>query len=275
MEVKSNVSGEHALYLPPYDAIPRESAVDPYASPRNNVLISRNFGSVKKTRFIVNPNLNIPSSLLHPDPLHISIFPRSVQNLELSVTFGSIDVDVEVLPLSQQPPYRDSPAAARSSLFGAVLDKNKVHLKAVTSTGDITVRIDAQPTAPISLNAESWFGRVRIYVPRTMHGPLTITSGFRAPRLSREMQRVCTPLSEVDGTKRWFVGNLATWSANGERGDEVQVNVTFGSVWIGFVGEDEFEESKTTRRLSIFLWGIAQVLLLFLFFYYIVRGWFF
>jgi hypothetical protein len=115
--------------------------VDPYASPRNNVLISRNFGSVKKTRFIVNPNLNIPSSLLHPDPLHISIFPRSVQNLELSVTFGSIDVDVEVLPLSQQPPYRDSPAAARSSLFGAVLDKNKVHLKAVTSTGDITVRI--------------------------------------------------------------------------------------------------------------------------------------
>jgi hypothetical protein len=87
------------------------------------------------------------------------------------------------------------------------------------------------------------------------------------------MQRVCTPLSEVGGTKRWFVGNLAAWSANGERGDEVQVNVTFGSAWIGFVGEDEFEESKTTRRLSIFLRGIAQVLLLLLFFYYIVRTW--
>ncbi|KAJ7661143.1 hypothetical protein B0H17DRAFT_909806, partial [Mycena rosella] len=75
---------------------------------------------------------------------------------------------------------------------------------------------------------ESTLGQLCIFLPRTFHGPLGFSSSLRAVRLSPELRRASTPLSEADGAARWFVGGVAAWLARGERGDQVLLRADFG-----------------------------------------------
>ncbi|KAJ6613168.1 hypothetical protein B0H10DRAFT_2049783 [Mycena sp. CBHHK59/15] len=248
-DLKGNTSDPAAVEVlrpPPYDPVQSGStapttATPLYSRPRNHILISRTFGAIPHTRFAVDPNIRLPSSLLQPKRL--IAFHRPTPNLELDVEFGAIDAEVDVLPLSEDSPQNGDPDADGIEITesGFVNTRKKVRVKARTATGNITLRVHAPPTAPIALSVSSSFGRIRVYLPRTLHGPLSISS-LRAHRLSPELQRACTPLSEVGNTTRWFVGDIAAWSAKGERGDEVCLESEFATVWVGYVGEEEVGE---------------------------------
>lgn len=83
-----------------------------------------------------------------------------------------------------------------------------------------------------------------------------------APNLSAELKRACAPVSEVGGSKRWFVGDLAAWRDRGENGDEVVAGTRFGGVWVGYVGEEE--EAKRALQWGILHWVVNTMVALLL-----------
>ncbi|KAJ7487973.1 hypothetical protein FB451DRAFT_1126382 [Mycena latifolia] len=242
---------------PPYD--PAESDGLP-ARPWNNILISRTFGALKDKRFTVDPNLHLPPSLVQPER-RIVAFPRPKPNLELAVDFGAIDAKVEVLPLNENERVDSGDAEGSWSRFDVdEASRDKVLLKASTTTGNITLRLHAPATTPIALRAESTFGQVCIFLPRTLHGPLAISTSLRTARLSPELRRVCAPLSESGGTRRWFVGDLGAWST---RGDDVRLGSQFGLVWVGYVGEEKDAERVLRQDPVRVFWEMMKGLMLF------------
>ncbi|KAJ6481882.1 hypothetical protein C8R45DRAFT_932626 [Mycena sanguinolenta] len=229
---------------PPYDHLPTEG--DPVLSdgndhvhagtstrPGNNISITRAFGALNGMRFIVDPNIRLPKSLFQRQPL-----PNPQLNLTLTVDFGAIDAEVDILPFAAVPPPHDDGDANPVDDVDPHLKKN-VHLRVSTTTGNITLRVNAPPTAPIALHVGTMFGHVRVYLPRTTHGPLTLSSSLRAAHLSPALRRVCTPLREEGLKTNWFVGDIGAWSAKSEVGDEVRIESNFGSIWVGYVGEEE------------------------------------
>ncbi|KAJ6582474.1 hypothetical protein DFH09DRAFT_1439169 [Mycena vulgaris] len=199
----------------------------------------------------------LPSSLLEPPGPVFGVLEEKrwpslpKPNLELSLDFGAIDADIEVLPLA---PEGHADHVPRSS-------QKKVDLKASTGTANITLRVHA-PSAPIDLRVQSSFGQVRVFLPRTLHGPLVIATALRRAHFSAALRRVCTPVIEVRGTTRWFVGDVAAWSAGGERGDKVWVGSGFGELWVGYIGEEAEAERVLGRDRWAVCWQIIRGLLL-------------
>ncbi|KAJ6571471.1 hypothetical protein B0H19DRAFT_661340 [Mycena capillaripes] len=255
---------------PPYDTVQSQENDDEHAGtsftrPGNYISINRAFGALKRMHFIVDPNIRLPQSLLPPE-----LFPTLAKpqlNLKLGVDFGGIDAEVDVLPFTTEPPPSIS--------YGIdPRQKKKVHLKASTATGNITLRVNAPPTAPIVLQVQSGFGNVRVYLPRTTHGPLILLSSLRTPRLSPALRRVCTPLREEGFKTNWFVGDIDAWSAKDEVGDEVQIGSEFGSVWVGYVGEEEPPHALRRRArgpLRIGLNAVGTLLLVWVVYWWLVR----
>ncbi|KAJ7751495.1 hypothetical protein DFH07DRAFT_774739 [Mycena maculata] len=251
---------------PPYVPVPTSPEHEPlpdWSRPQNNILISRTFSALTKARFIVDPNLYVPDSLLTPpewDP-YIPIFgSKPKPNIQLAVTFGAIDAHIHVLPRNATVTRRHAYHAAfpLDRLRGREASPEQSTLEASTTTGDITLHIEVPTASPISVRASSTFGHICLYLPHTFHGPLTITSALGTPRLSAALGGVCTPISEVGNAKRWFVGDLGAW--NEEKADQVLAGTTFGKVWIGYEGEEE--EAKRALRWGALQWGVNIVVAL-------------
>ncbi|KAJ7463718.1 hypothetical protein FB451DRAFT_1265312 [Mycena latifolia] len=210
-----------------------------FASPRNNLVVSRTFGAINLDgrRVTVDPNLRMPDCVSRKpryswDPLEA--------NLELAVTFGAIAADIEVLPFAPNTAHEER----RRSIYDSEPERraDQVHLKFNTTTGNLTLRLSPAPSAHIYMETSTAFGQTRIYLPRNFRGPLTVWSWTRAPRLSAALQNKCTPVSEEGSTTRWFVGDLAS----SESIDQAKAETLFGAVWIGYVGE----EDEGTRALG-------------------------
>jgi hypothetical protein len=120
----------------------------------------------------------------------------------------------------------------------------------------------APSTVRIFMETSVTFGQTRMYLPRTFHGPLKISSWARAPRLSAELRNACILMTEDGSTMHCFVGNVGAWVANGERGDSAKVTTAFGSVWVGYVGEDE--EGARALKGKLAHWGKNLLALFFL-----------
>ncbi|KAJ6501057.1 hypothetical protein C8R47DRAFT_1211328 [Mycena vitilis] len=278
---------------PPY-AVATSSRPKPIADwsmqPQNHIHISRMLGGLGSRRFFVDPNLHVPSWLLGApewepsESLFSGLKSRPDPNLELAVTFGNIDADIHVLPLSASA-HQCATGRCRTSsrlLYSRRSDSwqcpRKSILEASTTTGDITLRVvEATPTPRFSIRASSTFGHICIILPRTFHGPLSIMSSLGAPNLSPELERVCAVISEVGGARRWFVGDVGVWREHGEHGDEALVGSTFGPVWIGYMGEEEDATSavqwgplRWTVNIVLVLVLVFLVRLLFQFFFWIL-----
>ncbi|KAJ7104830.1 hypothetical protein C8R44DRAFT_332425 [Mycena epipterygia] len=261
---------------------------DLFVRPLNKFAVSRTFGSLKVTRAVVDPNLHISESLLRKPKYY---FSPPVRNLELSLAFGSIDAAIEVLPFVPNTVH----AAPKKRFFDDDDKASKpyqISLETSTSIGNITLcvvcRISpfrskfgtdlfslaansqrAQPSARIYVEASSTFGQTRVYIPRTFRGPLQVRSWARTPRLSPGLQRVASPVGTLS---RWFIGDLSAWNAEGELGDGGQVMSTFGSVWVGYEGEED-DGVRTLGSAWVHWAKNAVPLALLLFFIYWAPWW--
>ncbi|KAJ7041520.1 hypothetical protein C8F04DRAFT_947073 [Mycena alexandri] len=235
--------------LPPYTPVDEasDSSAHQFTRPANHIQISRTFGALKgPMRFTVDPNMLLPKSLL-PYQL-FSLRPKLRQNLELQVEFARIDADVTVLPLAPAPPQREAEEDL-VDIDGMNWKHKKVHIKTGTTTGDVTLRINAPAGTPVVVKVESIFGHVRLFLPRSMTGPLIVSSYLRVARLSPALQPACFPLRQASEQTHWFVGDMAAWTDKDERGDEVRVGSQFGVVWVGYVGEEA--EAQRAMRLGV------------------------
>ncbi|KAJ7831908.1 hypothetical protein B0H14DRAFT_2450952 [Mycena olivaceomarginata] len=245
--------------LSPPDVTSGLSVADVFAHPRNNVVISRTWGGLKLNHVIVDPNVQMPKSLLQRSYL-TSIYDLPATNLTLSVTFGTIDADVEVRPFAAGTAHAASPTSYVARYYER--KPHQVHLKFGSITGNATFRVYAPSTVRIFMETSVTFGQTRMYLPRTFHGPLKISSWARAPRLSAELRNACILMTEDGSTMHCFVGNVGAWVANGERGDSAKVTTAFGSVWVGYVGEDE--EGARALKGKLAHWGKNLLALFFL-----------
>lgn len=98
---------------------------------------------------------------------------------------------------------------------------------------------------------ETWstFGHVRLFLPRSTTGPLVVSSWIRAARFSPALERMCSPLHQAGGDVHWFVGDMAAWREKDECGVHVRVGSMFGTVWVGYVGEEA--EAQRAMRLGV------------------------
>ncbi|KAJ6545879.1 hypothetical protein DFH09DRAFT_1367564 [Mycena vulgaris] len=230
-------------------SVPINLHAELFSRPRNNVAISRMLGSLNGMRAVVDPNQHMPESL-RPKPF----YGRPPPNLELSVTFGAVDADIDVLPFA---PDMVHVPRSRSYLSSDNYRESKgpqVHLRSGTGTGNITLRIRAQPGAPVYIDTNSTFGQTRIYLPRTFQGPLTIDSWARTPRLSAALMHASEPVSASGSVTRRFVGDVGAWTARGECGDQAVVETLYGAVWVGYEGEED--EGKRALGSVLVHWGV-------------------
>ncbi|KAJ7910725.1 hypothetical protein B0H13DRAFT_2660873 [Mycena leptocephala] len=212
------------------------------ARPHNHINISRMFGALKRSRFTVDPNLRIPSTLLwaptwerHDTDVAPAILKR---NARLDVTFGDVEADIHVLP-------RTGPRCPDGESVGhkepCKCPRRSV-LEATSTTGNIALRIETLSTAHFALGAYSTFGRIRIFLPRTFHGPLTVIG---TAYVSSGLRRASTTISEDDQDK-----------------DKALLGSTFGCVWVGYVGEEA--EAKQALRWGMLQWAWALMWVLIL-----------
>ncbi|KAJ7156645.1 hypothetical protein C8R46DRAFT_1196153 [Mycena filopes] len=208
----------------------------------NNIHISRMFGAPANTRFTIDPNIHIPASLLTlPQwaPATIYCYERRKPNMKLYVAFaGLVDVTVHLLAPTGVP------CAGRCGTqdvwtLEPVVCSRQSSIEINTITANINVHVTTAAAASFSIRASSTFGQIRVHLPRTFHGPLTISASFGTPCLSKELAQACMSISEVGGGKRWFVGDLDVWRADSEHGDTALIGTSWGRVWIGYEGEDD------------------------------------
>ncbi|KAJ7793178.1 hypothetical protein B0H14DRAFT_2927609 [Mycena olivaceomarginata] len=172
--------------------------------------------------YVIDPRIKIPQSML--PPLAAGETEATRQNVFLHATNGSIDVNLFVL----------GDADTRRSL--------KMFLKC--KHGGIIAKLHAASTArpPIYFIAKAT-SYMRLHLPRTFRGPVTVrnTSVQSSLRISEHLQAGMTPLSEANGTWRYFVGTLEGWTDEGEwAGDEVRLeNSGGGNVTLQYDVEPE------------------------------------
>jgi hypothetical protein len=191
--------------------------------PCNNLSLSRPNSAIRGT-YAIDPDMYIPTSLL--PPLGRGETEKDRKNLKLESSNGLIDV--EVFLLGQRP--SDGVKASR---------RTTIDIK--SSNGAITVKLNAPatPRKPFQLSAHTHNGSVTIHLPRSFSGLLTTTATHGSINLSDSLMEHVTTFSEINSTKRCFVGDLSEW-AEGEEvwtGDEVNLVTNSGRVKVMYTDE--------------------------------------
>ncbi|KAJ7880678.1 hypothetical protein B0H13DRAFT_1630296, partial [Mycena leptocephala] len=71
-------------------------------------------------------------------------------------------------------------------------------------------------------------GTVTIHLPRTFRGPLHLTTRNGSGRFSDALKAALTTFSEVNSTRRCFVGDFSDWT------EEISVESMNGNVKVGY-----------------------------------------
>jgi len=230
---------EPPLDPPPSYSPPRRAAcsgqtavpvVRPAAMPKacNYLSLSRPNNAIRES-YTVDPNMYIPRSLLSPLGRGESESDR--KNLKLESSNGAIDV--EIFLLGQTP-------------GGGAKSSRRTTMNVKTLNGSINIRLNTPATSrdPFHLTAFTVNGSMTIRLPRSFHGLLISTAS--SINMSDALAEHVTTFSEINSTKRCFVGDLSEWSEGEEGwfGDEVSLATKNGRVKIMYTDEVPTPPSK-------------------------------
>jgi len=195
------------------------SIVHPTPMPRAcNYLSLYRPNSPIKGIYTLDPNLYIPSSLL--PPLGRGESESNRKNLKLMSANGAIDV--EIFLLGQGPSRRTT-------------------MDVKSSNGSVHVKLNAptNPRNPFHLFASSCNGSVTVRLPRSFRGLLTTTAMHGSINISHGLTELLTTFSEINSTRRCFVGDLSEWveDEQGWKGDEVAIDTKNGKVNVLYTDE--------------------------------------
>ncbi|KAF8129644.1 hypothetical protein K438DRAFT_1789054 [Mycena galopus ATCC 62051] len=167
--------------------------------PTNFLFVKRDKGSIWGT-YVIDPCIKIPQSML--PPLAAGETEAMRHNLLLHTSYGNIDIDLFVL--------------------GDADTTRSLSMVLKCEDGSITAKFQKNTTS-VGL------GNITLHLPRTFRGPVTVrnTSEWAAIHISEPLTASMMPLSEVNGTWRYFVGTLDGWTDEGEwAGDEMHLEST-------------------------------------------------
>ncbi|KIM56677.1 hypothetical protein SCLCIDRAFT_131939, partial [Scleroderma citrinum Foug A] len=204
--------------------------------PTNFLCVDQRNGAIKGT-YIIDPSLQIPESHL-PPPVKTGEGGAEGErkNLYLHTRDGSVDVDVWLVGHKS----RSKESTKRTTLYVSSND------------GAITTKIQAIDNIdPFFLNIFTKDGKITVLLPRSFHGPITMTSGDGSCTLSNDMLKTSTHLGVADRTTRYFVGQYALSSMqNVWEGDEVKVETRDGKIKVRYI--DEVVQSSSSSSWCIF-----------------------
>ncbi|KAG8903890.1 hypothetical protein FRC01_008941, partial [Tulasnella sp. 417] len=216
---------------PPYStAGPSSPPLAAQTSARVNHLYIHKANSAVKGYYTVDVDLAVPPQLL------LNVVPgESIDNLKLVSSNGSITADVVLVGQGDK----------RASLV------------AETWNGSITFKLLERRNCPFRLAAQSWNGRVSVYLPRDFIGTLNSSTDNGGLDLSEEIKRNYNMFSEDRKATKGFIGD---WSSSGYgnafqsgaewAGDELVISSKNGRVKVSYV--DEFVPASGGFFSSLF-----------------------
>ncbi|KAF8997726.1 hypothetical protein BDQ17DRAFT_1309590 [Cyathus striatus] len=205
--------------------------------PANYISISRTHTSIKET-YIIDPTIDVPAFLI--PPLKEDETEETRMNLSLEATHGSINATVRLV----------------EGEGGIERKRKRVTIAMKSEHGGITAQILDTPTRPpFHIQLQSSNGDIRLHIPRTFHGPITISIKHGSLRFSESLEESLISFGEMDGVCTGFIGDFSALSgkeAQSWDGDEIYVEAKHGHVRVLFDDDDNEGERDGTGKLSFF-----------------------
>ncbi|KAG2140684.1 hypothetical protein DEU56DRAFT_289787 [Suillus clintonianus] len=203
-----------------------------FKSKPTNYLHLFNENSSVKGEFVIDPCMDIPTSLLPPIGPEEDEADR--KNLSLHSTNGSVNAQIWLLSARDPQPFDSKKPTKRT-----ILDVGSEH-------GSVTVRVQTiHGAAPFLLTISARNGAVNVTLPRSFIGLLLLTNKHGSISLADNLSENCTHLSQVDSTRRYFVGDLSMVDDSGWAGDELRVEGKNGQIRVKY-----FEELTSADNTS-------------------------
>jgi len=212
-----------------------------YKTKATNFLALSTRDSTINGEFIVNPSMRIPSSLL--PPLGDNETEDDRKNLSLTSKHSSVHADIWLLSGSPLP--SESATSANKP--------RRTTIRLASEHGSIRAQLHTiDGAAPFSLTGHSSHGTIRLAVPRSFHGFLSISTRHGSIKLSDTLFQNTTQLSQFENTRKYFIGDFHpmedTWD-----GDQVELEAPHGSIRVKYI--DEMAEMQGKKGLFSRLFG--------------------
>lgn len=190
------------------------------SKPTNHLHLFNEYSSIKG-EYVIDPGMNIPNSLL--PPLCPEESEANRKNLSLHSKNGSVSAEIWLLG--------DREFESKKPTKRTTLDIGSEH-------GSVTARVHTiHGVAPFLLTVSARNGTVNVTLPRSFNGLLLLTTRHGSVSLTDTLSENCTHLSQVDLTRRYFVGDFSTVDDSEWTGDEVRVDAEHGSIRIKYFEE--------------------------------------
>ncbi|KAA1473131.1 hypothetical protein DENSPDRAFT_839558 [Dentipellis sp. KUC8613] len=231
----------------------------PSLPPTNFLYIYRPLAAIKGEYLLdISGGRPPPNVLLRPDQ-GMNPAPDGRDNLRLESTHMAVDGQIWV---ADEPERED----------GSVREDAARHarIKLLNTLGRVRCVIHANGSRRplLSIVAKSSHGAVTLKLPRSFHGQLVLYTVQGRVKLSPELERRMAILSEVDGTRAWFVGpRPQKWrttiqldgsdvepqsiAKEGELVDEAYAGSMFGVVKVQY--DDEVEPEREPGMFGLFM----------------------
>ncbi|KAF8190509.1 hypothetical protein BJ912DRAFT_965312 [Pholiota molesta] len=202
----------------------------PDIKPSNFVALFRSNSSISG-EWIIEPALLIPPTML--PPLSGNETEETRRNLSLESHSGSVDAEIFIMPHNNE---------ASSQVQQ---QRNRVFIETSSRNGSVTTKVHDVPSTNPNQPAFRFNGRVTLYLPRSFKGLVNLKTGNGSIRLSSAMKASETQFSDVDRTKRSFIGDFdpSEWMDDAKwTGDQLYVEAKSGNINVHF--DDEVDPPK-------------------------------
>ncbi|KAG9225699.1 hypothetical protein CCMSSC00406_0007556 [Pleurotus cornucopiae] len=207
-----------------------------------NWLYAYNANSRIKDRYILDPSLKVPSSLMSEAAAEVQEAERDTLNLRSDT--GSVDVVARIV---------DSSSGGAN---GA--KKRRVRITLHSTHGSVTGKIlsvSGSPTSKFHLTATSHTGGVYIHIPRSFHGLISASTTHGSIQFSDELTKNTTTFADGQ-KKKCFVGDFAGYpdddgdddSERKEEWDELSLESQYGAVRVYYA--DEWEAKQREKAVK-------------------------
>ncbi|KAF9240453.1 hypothetical protein BU15DRAFT_74044 [Melanogaster broomeanus] len=200
--------------------------------PTNFLALSNESNSIKG-EFVIDPSLRIPPSLLPPLPDGKTEADR--KNLRLHCKCASVNAEVWLL------------GSPRSDTVLEEQERTTIDLS--SDHGSINAQVKTiHEAAPFLLTACAPHGSVRISLPRSFQGFLSLSTQHGSIYLADAISQNATQLSQLDTARRYFVGDFSLLGDSEWTGDELRIEAKHDSIRIKYV-DDAVDEQSHGRLL--------------------------
>ncbi|KAG2358137.1 hypothetical protein BDR07DRAFT_1338043 [Suillus spraguei] len=166
------------------------------------------------------------------------------KNLSLHSKNGSIKAEMWLLGAQDAQPF-DSKRSTKRTMLNISSD-----------CGSITASVHTiHRVAPFLLTISTKNGGVTVTLPRSFHGLLLLKVRNGSASLSDTLSANCTHLSQVDLTRRYFVGDFSMVDESDWTGDELRVEARHRNIKIKYVEEQTSADDTNKGGLLSRLFG--------------------